>query len=370
AEAEIGADRDADANRAPADRVATGDGPSPAGQMEVSGEIPPCSCAKACESPVPAGGSVDVKASAPSDKAAPAASELPALRLLGDVSGLKEIVSSRELDEVWIVMPNAPRQRLAAIVDQCLQLRISWRMVPDVYEMMFDWVKLDSIGGVPLLGVRVSNIVGLNALVKRVFDAVFGLVFLAIAAVPMLVISLLIKLTSPGPVLFMQKRIGLKGARFAFLKFRSMVTGTKTASHKAFTKAWIAGEHEGASQEADGLTVYKMTDDSRVTWIGRFIRKFSLDELPQLINVVRGDMSLVGPRPCLPYELAEYKEWHKLRLEARPGITGLWQISGRNLLSFDEMVKLDIYYVENWSLMMDIKIIMRTFIVVLFGKAY
>lgn len=289
---------------------------------------------------------------------------------LGDISSLQDIVARHELDELWIVMPGAPRAQLAALVDECLRLRVSWRMVPDVFEMMFDWVKLDTIAGIPLIGMRVSNIVGLNAVVKRIFDIVFGALFLAIAAIPMIIIALLIKLTSPGPVLFLQKRIGYKGKPFTFLKFRSMVESASPAAHKSFIKAWIAGSNEGTSRTDDGRTVYKMLNDERITPVGRFLRKFSLDELPQLFNVLKGDMSLVGPRPCVPYELAEYKEWHKLRLEARPGITGLWQTSGRNLLSFDEMVRLDIFYVENWSLALDLKIILKTIGVVLLGRAY
>jgi lipopolysaccharide/colanic/teichoic acid biosynthesis glycosyltransferase len=159
----------------------------------------------------------------------------------------------------------------------------------------------------------------------------------------MLITTLLIKLTSKGPILFMQKRVGYNGKRFTFLKFRTMYEGINRTIHKDFTKQWIEGTVE--QNDSEQKTVYKIKADPRRTPIGKWLRKFSIDELPQFFNVLKGDMSLVGPRPSLAYEVEQYKEWHKRRLETKPGITGLWQVSGRNLLSFEEMVKLDIYYI-------------------------
>jgi exopolysaccharide biosynthesis polyprenyl glycosylphosphotransferase len=242
-------------------------------------------------------------------------------------------------------------------------------MVPELYGVMLDWVRVDSLGGIPLIGVKRSNIVGLNAVIKRGFDVVVSALLLLLLGGPMLLIALVISLTSSGPALFLQKRIGKDGRRFTFLKFRSMYHRSRRGLHERYATQWVRGEGQAAPEE-ECKKVYKLTSDPRVTPVGRFLRKFSLDELPQLINVLRGDMSLVGPRPPLPYEMAEYKEWHRRRLEVRPGITGLWQVSGRNRLSFEQMVKLDIWYIENWSLWLDVKIIFKTVLVVLKGGGY
>jgi lipopolysaccharide/colanic/teichoic acid biosynthesis glycosyltransferase len=165
-----------------------------------------------------------------------------------------------------------------------------------------------------------------------------------------------IKLDSPGPVFFRQERVGKDGKVFTVFKFRSMYQDAEERLEKL-----------RAHNEADG-PLFKMKDDPRRTRVGRFIRKTSLDETPQLINVLRGEMSIVGPRPGLPSEVAQYQEWHRKRLEAQPGITGLWQVSGRSNLTFDEMVMLDIYYAENWSVGMDLRIMLRTVPQVLFGE--
>jgi lipopolysaccharide/colanic/teichoic acid biosynthesis glycosyltransferase len=169
-------------------------------------------------------------------------------------------------------------------------------------------------------------------------------------------IALVIKLDSPGPVLFPQERVGKNGRRFTIYKFRSMVEGAE--GQKAALEVL---------NEADG-PLFKIKDDPRRTRLGKGLRKWSLDELPQLYNILRGDMSLVGPRPPIPTEVAQYKEWHKRRLEVSPGLTGLWQVSGRSGLTFDEMALLDIYYIENWSLGLDAKILIQTVPKVLFGQ--
>jgi lipopolysaccharide/colanic/teichoic acid biosynthesis glycosyltransferase len=178
-------------------------------------------------------------------------------------------------------------------------------------------------------------------------------------------IAILIKLTSEGPVLFVQDRVGRDGSPFKFYKFRTMLVDNSDAEHRSFAAEFIKGRMMNDAEAK--RPVFKLQNDPRVTSIGRFLRKTSLDELPQFINVLRGDMTLVGPRPPLAYELAHYKEWHRGRLTVKPGLTGLWQVSGRSTVPFDEMVMLDLYYIENWSLALDLKIIMRTVPVMLFG---
>ncbi len=197
--------------------------------------------------------------------------------------------------------------------------------------------------------------------VKRAMD-IGGSLFALIVFSPLcLAIALAIKLTSKGPVLFRQRRIGQHGASFTFLKFRSMKVDNDTSAHKDYVRKLIAGKAEPHSSEGNGGGVYKITKDPRVTPVGAFLRRTSLDELPQFINVLRGQMSLVGPRPPVPYEVEAYDFWHRRRvLEAKPGITGLWQVSGRSRVKFDDMVRLDLQYAQHWSPWLDLKIILKT----------
>ena len=207
-----------------------------------------------------------------------------------------------------------------------------------------------------------------DRLVKRGMDIAGSLCALVIFSPVFILVSIGIKLTSKGPVLFRQERVGQYGRRFTFLKFRSMYHKNDSAVHQDYVKRLIAGKAE-ASDHAGGAKVYKLTRDPRVTPLGRFLRKSSLDELPQLINVLRGDMSLVGPRPPVPYEFECYQIWHKQRLVAvQPGITGLWQITGRSTTKFDEMVRLDLKYASSWTVWGDIKILSQTPRAVLSGQ--
>ena len=196
---------------------------------------------------------------------------------------------------------------------------------------------------------------------KQVMDAVGSAVILILCAPLLLIIALAIKLSSKGPVLYRQQRVGQYGQNFTFLKFRSMHTDNDNSVHREYVTKLIAGKAEHKLFDENGEGVYKLTNDKRVTRIGKFLRKTSLDELPQLMNVLKGDMSLVGPRPPIPYELAAYQTWHRRRvLEVKPGITGLWQVNGRNRIKFDEMVRLDLQYAKSWSPWLDVKILMRT----------
>ena len=196
---------------------------------------------------------------------------------------------------------------------------------------------------------------------KRVID-VLGSAFLLLLLSPVLaIIALAIKLTSKGPVIFRQERLGQFGSRFRCLKFRTMYVNNDPKIHQEYVQRFINGQADSAHKESGKPAVYKIKNDSRVTTMGRLLRKTSLDELPQFWNVLMGDMSLVGPRPSLPYEFEIYDIWHRRRvLEVKPGVTGLWQVSGRSRTCFDDMVRLDLRYSQSWSIWLDVKILLQT----------
>lgn len=199
-----------------------------------------------------------------------------------------------------------------------------------------------------------------SRLVKRVMDIAVSIAMLILCAPVFLAIALAIKLTSKGPVLFKQERVGQHGLRFGFLKFRSMKCGNNPRIHQEYVQRFIAGEVAPSNAPDKQKAVYKIQDDPRVTRVGRFLRKTSLDELPQFINVLKGEMSLVGPRPPIPYEVEAYQSWHRRRMLVKPGITGLWQVNGRSRTTFDDMVRLDLRYARTWSPWLDCKILLRT----------
>ncbi|MGA2443259.1 MAG: sugar transferase [Tepidisphaeraceae bacterium] len=202
---------------------------------------------------------------------------------------------------------------------------------------------------------------------KRLMDIVGSLFALIVSLPVFFAIAIAIKLTSKGPVFFRQQRLGQHGRKFTFLKFRSMHVDSDATIHREYVKRFVANDN--ASQPSEGQPTYKLTVDPRVTPIGRFLRKSSLDELPQFLNVLKGEMSLVGPRPPVLYEAECYNLWHRARLSvANPGMTGLWQVDGRSRVKFDDMVRLDIRYAQSWSLWLDIKILLRTPMAVVSGN--
>jgi lipopolysaccharide/colanic/teichoic acid biosynthesis glycosyltransferase len=210
-----------------------------------------------------------------------------------------------------------------------------------------------------------------NALkMKRIIDIIGSIVGILVSSPFFIIIPLCIKLTSRGPVLFRQERVGQYGKTFIFLKFRTMYVGNDEDVHKRYVQDLITRKASGETAVNGGVQkVYKITNDKRVTPLGNILRKLSLDELPQFYNVLRGEMSLVGPRPPIPYELEKYDSWHRRRvLEVKPGITGLWQVSGRSSTTFDEMVRLDLHYATNWSIWFDVKILLKTTWIVVAGK--
>jgi lipopolysaccharide/colanic/teichoic acid biosynthesis glycosyltransferase len=239
------------------------------------------------------------------------------------------------------------------------QVRLSFYWFPE------DWNDQDRRSGkvftlYPELAEREKSR-KIASIVKRAMDIAgssFGLILLSPV---FLATALAIKLSSPGPVFFRQERVGQYGRVFTFLKFRSMHCLNNPQIHMDYVKQFIAGKADSPASRPGESTVYKITQDPRVTRVGTFLRKTSIDELPQLFNVLQGEMSLVGPRPPLAYELEVYDVWHRRRLlEAKPGITGLWQVNGRSRLRFDDMVRLDLRYARTWSVWLDIKILLRT----------
>jgi len=275
---------------------------------------------------------------------------------LGPVDNLPAVTQQYAIDQVIITLPWRYHRKILRLMTECGRLGALPRVVPDLFQMSLGGVDVEAINGIPLISLKQTSLTGLNLAVKRAFDLVFTIIALICIAPLWLVIALAIRLDSPGPVLFRQPRAGRYGRPFTVFKFRSMYVNAEAELEKL-----------RARNEASG-PLFKLRDDPRRTRIGRLLRETSLDELPQLLNVLRGDMSLVGPRPAILSEVAQYQDWHLKRLEVLPGITGLWQVSGRSDLTFDEMVMLDIYYGENWSLGLDLRIILRTVPQVLFGE--
>jgi len=205
--------------------------------------------------------------------------------------------------------------------------------------------------------------------IKRIIDIIGSLCAITLFAPVFILVAVLIKTNSPGGVFFRQERVGLYGKKFMFLKFRSMHVNNDPTIHKEFVRNLIQGNTKDHDDGVEHIGNFKIKDDPRVTSIGRFLRKTSIDELPQFFNVLKGDMSLVGPRPPIPYECEEYDIWHRSRvLDMKPGITGLWQVDGRSATSFDDMVRMDIRYIREWSLFLDMKILFKTPLVVLTCK--
>ncbi len=274
--------------------------------------------------------------------------DLGRFKALGGLESIGGIVKGERVDEVIITLPWTYHRTIMGLVRSCESLGVRARVVPDVFQLSLNRVDMDDLGGIPLMGLKDTRLPRVAQIVKRGMDFAFASLALLITAPLLLLVAVLIRLNSPGPALFRQKRVGQGGRLFEIYKFRSMRVGAEEE------QALLKDQNESSGP------LFKMKADPRVTGLGRFLRRSSIDELPQFFNVLRGEMSVVGPRPGRPTEVAEYQPWHRQRLEVPPGITGLWQVSGRSELTFDEMCLLDIYYIENWSLGLDVSIMLRT----------
>ncbi|HET6465842.1 MAG TPA: sugar transferase [Nitrospiria bacterium] len=277
--------------------------------------------------------------------------------VIGHVNQISEILQHQVVDEVIFAVSRKKLEELETIFLMCEELGVRARVAVNFFPHMIAKIHLDDLHGVPLLTFTTTPYNEFLLAFKRSFDlAVSGLLLVALFPL-FLLITLTIKLTSKGPVFFKQTRVGLNGRRFTLYKFRSMVRNAEAQKHELLHL-----------NEMDG-PVFKMKGDPRLTSIGRFLRKTSLDELPQLINVLNGDMSIVGPRPPLPEEVAQYERWQRRRLSMKPGLTCLWQIHGRShIVDFNKWMELDLQYIDNWSLQLDFVIFLKTIPVVLLGK--
>lgn len=256
------------------------------------------------------------------------------------------------------------RETLA--LDQFKQITISFHFFPDDWDKDMPGRSTNLALYPDLANHDSSRQVAL--ILKRAIDIVGSALMLILCSPILLMIALVIKASSKGPALFRQQRVGQHGHQFTFLKFRSMRVDNDNSVHREYVTKLIADEVERQQSSRNGEGIFKLTNDKRVTPVGKFLRRTSFDELPQFVNVLKGDMSLVGPRPPIPYELAVYQTWHRRRvLEVKPGITGLWQVTGRSRVKFDEMVRLDLRYAKSWSPWLDLKILMKTPLAVIKG---
>ena len=267
--------------------------------------------------------------------------------ILGKIKDFEAVVRQKFIDEVFITIPSE-RRLVSNLVTKGRGLGVSVRVVPDLYELAMGGIRAHSIGFLPLLEYYDRGIHGADLFAKRATDICLSGLGLLLLSPLFLILAIIIKLTSKGPVFYLSERCGKNKQVFNFYKFRSMLKDADKMRDGLQDK-----------NEMDG-PVFKIRNDPRVTRIGRFMRRFSLDELPQLWNVFKGDMSLVGPRPPIPDEVGEYEDWQLKRLNIKPGITCLWQIQGRSEISFKEWMRLDLWYIDNWSLWLDLKILFKT----------
>jgi undecaprenyl-phosphate galactose phosphotransferase len=284
------------------------------------------------------------------------------LRVIGKIEDIAQLYSRYAIDEIIVCVENVTSEELLAILERCQQTKAQVKIASPLYDIVPSFRFTERYGEIPLVGLSPVPPGAMREFYKRLFDVAFAAIGVIVFLPVFVAIAIAIKLDSPGPIFYRQVRIGKNGIPFTFFKFRSMYKGSDDENYKNKLIQFIR------NQQPHGNGSMKVVDETRITPVGRFIRKTSLDELPQLFNVIRGDMSLVGPRPCLPYEWENYEEWHKKRLNIIPGCTGVWQVSGRNLVGFNDMVVLDFYYIQNASLFLDIQLIFKTIPVMLFGK--
>ncbi len=270
------------------------------------------------------------------------------LRSLGRLDQLTDVLSAEKIDEVIIADPDFPQEQAVDLVDRCHQHGVAVHVAPSTMEILIDRAVFVPGESVPLFTLRPPVIEGIQYAAKRTFDLLLSSITLVVLSPVLLVIAIAVKLSSPGPVIYRSIRPGIAGRPFRCFKFRTMREHADQ----------IQRDLEPLNESTGAL--FKIRNDPRMTGVGRVLRRFSLDELPQLVNVVRGEMSLVGPRPLPMRDYERLEDWHKKRYLVLPGITGLWQVSGRSELDFDDLVRLDFLYLERWSMLLDLSILLKT----------
>lgn len=295
--------------------------------------------------------------------------KFPDVEVVGDLEDLPEVIRALGIQEVIITDNSLPSERLfEAMMSIGRKQRVEFRLAPSLFNFMPQKTSVEQIGVLPMVRLFREPLSDAERFTKRLFDILISATLIVLLAPVWLVIALFIRLDSKGATLFRQERVGMDGRRFLCYKFRTMRHDADETLHREAYRKNIEGAIEEANAgDAENPVFGKVKNDPRVTRVGRFLRRTSLDELPQFLNVLIGDMSVVGARPPIPYEVEDYDIRHRKRLDMKPGITGLWQVSGRNRLTFEEMVQIDLYYIENWSLWLDLKIILLTLPAVLRG---
>lgn len=281
--------------------------------------------------------------------------EVKGVKVVGTNKDLEKLITTLSVEEIVITIPSE-RNLISQIITRTRRFEVEIRVIPEMYDLVLGGVQVGQLGPIPYMMMLKTPMRGWQLVVKRFIDIVVSALGLACLSPVFALVALLIYVDNPGPVIFRQQRLGKNGRIFDFYKFRSMVVNAEAL------RARLAIDNE-----ADG-PVFKIKEDPRVTRVGRIIRKYSIDELPQLYNVLKGDMSLVGPRPPLTKEVESYTPWEWRRLEVTPGLTCIWQVSGRSNITFEKWMELDVYYIENWSLWLDLKILLQTIPVVVSGK--
>ncbi len=294
--------------------------------------------------------------------------EFSDVSVLGTLSKLPAIIRQLAIQEV-IITDNTISQEVLfeAMMKVGRKQKVEFRLAPNLFDVLPQKTEVEQIGILPMISLFREPLSDVERIVKRLSDIVIATVAIVFLAPLWIILAILIRLDSKGAILFRQERVGMDGRIFLCFKFRTMFADADEELHRAAYKKNIEGLDEANAGNSEAPVFGKVKNDPRVTVFGRFLRRASLDELPQLLNVLIGDMSIVGARPPIPYEVEEYAIWHRRRLDMKPGITGLWQVSGRNRVPFDEMVKLDLFYIENWSVWLDFKIILLTLPAVLRG---
>jgi exopolysaccharide biosynthesis polyprenyl glycosylphosphotransferase len=285
-----------------------------------------------------------------------------------DIERVPEIVRDFAIQEVIITSDDISSEILfEAMMKIDRKQRVGFRFAPSLFNLMPQKTEVEQIGVLPFVVLFQEPLTDVERFIKRVSDIIISTLALIIFSPFWLIISIFIKLDSKGSILFKQERVGMDGRIFLCYKFRTMNANADESVHREAYQKNIAGVTEANAGDSANPVFGKVKNDSRITNLGKFLRRTSLDEMPQFLNVLKGDMSVVGARPPIPYEVENYDVWHRQRLHMKPGITGLWQVSGRNRLTFDEMVRIDLFYIENWSLLLDLKIILLTLPAVLRG---